>query len=72
MDTRTGERVAIKAMCRREIDDNPRLVTLLEREINISLKLDHPGIIQLLDVRAPPLCFSASVEDYWGSIELAH
>ena len=44
VDQRSDERVAIKAMNRHEIDDNPRLVTLLEREINISLKLTHTGV----------------------------
>ena len=49
-DDAAGRAVAVKVMNRREIDGHARLVQLLEREINISLRLCHPGIVQLLDV----------------------
>lgn len=50
MDLSTNTPVAIKRMCRSRIDCHEGLVKLLKRELNISLRLEHPNIIRLLDV----------------------
>jgi serine/threonine protein kinase len=50
VDRRDGSTVAVKVIDRLEIDCEPSRVTQLEREINIWNKLQHPNIINLLDV----------------------
>ena len=50
VDTRDGTAVAVKVIDRFEIDDDEGRKRQLERELNITRKLKHPNIINLLDV----------------------
>jgi serine/threonine protein kinase len=50
LDKQLSEPVAIKVIDRLEIDDDPKKLELLEREMNIWSKLKHPNIINLRDV----------------------
>ena len=46
----SGVAVAIKVIDRMEIDGRPDKIKQLTRELNITRKLKHPNIINLLDV----------------------
>lgn len=46
----TSERVAVKAIDRSEIEASERKKVLLQRELQITAKLRHPNIINLLEV----------------------
>lgn len=50
VDLHTGTSVAVKVIDRLEIDDDDQRLRQLERELNITRKLSHPNIINLLDV----------------------
>ncbi len=47
-DLQTGERVALKAVSLRRID-NPKVLELFEREVRILAQLNHPGIPRYLN-----------------------
>ena len=40
-----GNRVAIKVIDRLDVEDDPRRVVQMERELNIAMKLKHPHIV---------------------------
>jgi serine/threonine protein kinase len=46
----SGRPVAIKAVDRFDLDDDPQAQEKLERELQISVRLKHANIINLLDV----------------------
>lgn len=50
VDVAQGISVAVKVIDRLEIDDDDQRLRQLERELNITRKLSHPNIINLLDV----------------------
>ena len=50
VDLQTNTSVAVKVIDRLEIDDDEQRLRQLERELNITRKLSHPNIINLLDV----------------------
>lgn len=50
IDLEQGISVAVKVIDRLEIDDDDQRLRQLERELNITRKLSHPNIINLLDV----------------------
>eukprot|EP01046_Picozoa_sp_COSAG06_P007877 COSAG06_NODE_393_length_16329_cov_10.279791_2_plen_515_part_00 len=50
IDLQQGIGVAVKAIDRLEVDDDDQRLRQLERELNITRKLSHPNIINLLDV----------------------
>jgi hypothetical protein len=50
MNDSTSERVAVKAIDRDSLECSERKQTLLMRELNITTKLHHPNIINLMEV----------------------
>jgi serine/threonine protein kinase len=50
IDVQQGISVAVKVIDRLEVDDDDQRLRQLERELNITRKLSHPNIINLLDV----------------------
>lgn len=52
-DPRTGQTVAVKVLRRKWMED-PRRVSLFEREGRIGLSLTHPNIVQILAVSKDP------------------
>ncbi len=50
IDTQQGISVAVKVIDRLDVDDDDQRLRQLERELNITRKLCHPNIINLLDV----------------------
>jgi serine/threonine protein kinase len=47
-DTQTNEPVAIKALKRHALEDNPRLLERFQREAAALKELDHPNIVKML------------------------
>eukprot|EP01043_Picozoa_sp_COSAG02_P051371 COSAG02_NODE_5399_length_4362_cov_4.231527_2_plen_456_part_00 len=50
IDMQQGISVAVKVIDRLDVDDDDQRLRQLERELNITRKLSHPNIINLLDV----------------------
>eukprot|EP01050_Picozoa_sp_SAG11_P022558 SAG11_NODE_4292_length_1966_cov_2.988216_1_plen_146_part_00 len=50
LNVETSQRVAMKVIDRLEVEDDPRRVQQMERELNITMKLKHAHIVNLLDV----------------------